>query len=59
MEDPRSDPGLTSFTSVLASVASNVTHFQDIPLIVDLLIQSLAFSSEAAHLSNESFVVSL
>lgn len=58
LENASSDPELTMFTRQLASVASNLTYSGDLPVLIDVLIQSLSISS-ASDLSNESFMVSI
>lgn len=52
--DPTVDPGLTSFTDQLNATASNLMYAEDLPLIVDLFVQSLSVST---NLSMEAYMV--
>ncbi len=54
LADPTLDPGLTSFTDQLNSTANGLMHAGDIPLIIDLFIQSLSISID---LSMDSYMV--
>ena len=54
MVDPTVDPGLTAFTEQLNASASGLMHPEDLPLLVDLFLQSLTVSS---GLSMESYMV--
>ena len=52
--DPTVDPGLTAFTEQLDAIASDLMHAEDLPLLVDLFLQSLTILPD---LSMESYMV--
>lgn len=56
LADPAQDPDLTSFTAQLGDAARMVAYSGDIPVLIDLLVQSL--SVPQAGLSRGSYEVS-
>ena len=58
-QDPSLDPGLSNFTTSLVAVARNVMNPEDIPLLIDLLVQSSSLSSGGVELSRSAYQVRL
>ena len=58
VEDPTSDPGLTIFTTELVSVVMDVSNTADLPVLIDLLIESVTTLSDGSELSQQSYEVS-